>query len=67
MKPFNKKELAACETSGDAIDFFRNLELSDLMAYTIALENAKIFSDLTMRDEYLLNVANSELKTYRGL
>ena len=66
MKPFNKEELNKCVTWEDARVFFKNLDTKDLRNFINSLENAKNFIDLTMRDDFLLTVAKSELDICRG-
>jgi hypothetical protein len=62
MKPFNKNELESCKTMGDAFDFFRNIETSGIQNFIKALENAKEYVDITMRDESFLGYAKAELR-----
>jgi hypothetical protein len=56
-----KEKLSACVTWGDSDKVFKETPNASLRDFISALENAKDFIDLTMRDEFLLNQATSIL------
>lgn len=57
--PYDRKRLDACETLNDANNFFNNLHIEDLIEYVIFVKASKKYVSLTMRDDFLLQVADS--------
>lgn len=56
-----KEKLSACVTMADSHTVFSNADTNDIKKFISAVESVKEFIDLTMRDEFLLNQANSIL------
>lgn len=59
-----KEQIEKLKTRGDTMDFFKTLTDNQLTGFICALEEAKVYIELTMRDDFLLSVAKS-LKGYR--
>jgi hypothetical protein len=60
-----REKLAACVTFQDSHEVFTSMDCLDLNRFIKALTDAKEFIDLTMRDNFLLNQAES-IYTSRG-
>lgn len=59
-----KEQIEKLQTWADAQDYFKTLTDNQLTGFICALESAKYYIDLTMRDDFLLRVAKS-LKSFR--
>jgi hypothetical protein len=57
-----KEKLNKCITLADSENVFKETSNGVIQEFINALENAKNFIDLTMRDEFLLTQAISYLK-----
>ncbi len=57
-----KEKLSACVSQGQSHLVFNNSSVNDIKKFINALESAKEFIDLTMRDEFLLDQAKYTLK-----
>lgn len=55
-----KEKLSACVTSNDSYKLFKSLDFSELALFIKALNHAKEYIELTMRDNYLLQQAEIE-------
>lgn len=59
-----KEQIEKLQTWADAQNYFKTLTDNQLTGFICALEEAKVYIELTMRDDFLLSVAKS-LKGYR--
>ena len=57
-----KAKLEKAVTWGDAHDLMKETPVEIVKSFVIALEKAKEFIELTMRDDFILNVAKSNLQ-----
>lgn len=65
-----KDKLKDIEKVGEATDIFLNTQYGVVLNYVDALENAKKFVELTMRDNYLLDIARmyrEQIETQHGV
>ena len=59
-----KEQIEKLKTRGDAIEFFKTLTDNQLTRFICALEEAQMYIELTMRDDFLLSAAKN-VKYYR--